>query len=110
MALRAARTSRFFRAIITIDDVRKKKPAPDALCAALRRMKVASAWMVGDGPADLLAAQRARVPAVAVRRPDSVTGSDPALREYAPLALIDRAEELVGVFEQRDQLARDGAP
>jgi phosphoglycolate phosphatase-like HAD superfamily hydrolase len=63
--------------------------------------------MVGDGPADLLAARRAGLPAIAVRGPDSSEHREALLREYRPLALIDRTEELLSVFEERDRLGKE---
>jgi HAD superfamily hydrolase (TIGR01509 family) len=51
------------------DDVDASKPDPDALHAALAKLRLppAAAVMVGDTPYDLEAAARARIPAIAVR-------------------------------------------
>ena len=105
MALSAGKAARYFKVVITADDVRKKKPAPDAVRAALRRLKARTAWMIGDGPADLLAARRAGIPSVAVRGPNVGDRRETLLREGGVLAVIERAEDLVSVFEERDGLA-----
>ncbi|MBI4500334.1 MAG: aminotransferase class I/II-fold pyridoxal phosphate-dependent enzyme [Gemmatimonadetes bacterium] len=107
LALRAARASRWFKAVITADDVRKKKPQPDVLRAALRKLKVHQAWVVGDGPADLLAAQRAGLTSIGVRRPDWTATADGVLREYQPLAVLERTADLLQVFDERDALAKE---
>jgi phosphoglycolate phosphatase-like HAD superfamily hydrolase len=107
LALGAAKASRFFKAVITLDDVKKKKPAPDALRAAMRRLKVKSAWMVGDGPADLLAARAAGILAIAVRGAEAGDAREALLREYRPLALLDRTEELADVFHERERIAKE---
>ena len=105
LALRAGKAARYFKAVITADDVKKKKPAPDSFTAALRKLKVRSAWMVGDGPADLLGARRAKIPSIAIRGPDQGVQRETLLREYQPLAVLDSVDELTSVFEERDRLA-----
>src|SRR5262249_43989210 len=80
MALKAGKAARFFKAVITTDDVKKKKPEPDAVRAAMRKLGAKTAWMVGDGPADLLAARRAGIPSVAVRGPDLSDRREAVLR------------------------------
>ncbi len=109
MALKAGKAGRYFKAVITSDDVRKKKPEPDAVRVAMRRLKVRTAWMIGDGPADLLAARRAGILAVAVRGPNVSDRREILLREGGALAVIERVEDLVSVFEERDGLEKGTA-
>ena len=50
--------------VLTRDDVRRPKPAPDMLIRACRELKATAPhkiWFVGDGRADMMAAQGARV-------------------------------------------------
>jgi HAD superfamily hydrolase (TIGR01548 family) len=105
LALRAGKAARYFKTVITVDDVRKKKPAPDPFLAALRKLKVRNAWMIGDGPADLLGASRAKLRCIAIRGPDQGAQRDATLREYQPLAVLDSVDQLASVFEERDRFA-----
>ena len=108
MALRlagAGAAARRFKAVITIDDVRRRKPAPDPVRAALRRLGVKTAWMVGDGPADLVAASRAGLPAIGVSGGGpGAERKDTLLRRYRPLAVVTAAADLCAVFQERDGL------
>jgi phosphoglycolate phosphatase-like HAD superfamily hydrolase len=80
----------------TSDDVRASKPAPDIISAALANASASErdAVMIGDTHYDIEAAQKARVPCVALR----CGGSDPAtLRDadvvYAgPIELIEKID------------------
>lgn len=65
--LRAAGLWSLVDAVTTADDVRRPKPAPDPILAALRRLHVLPfhAWMVGDGPFDIEAGRAAGVRTVA---------------------------------------------
>jgi len=80
----------------TSDDVRASKPAPDIISAALANASASErdAVMIGDTRYDIEAAQKARVPCVALR----CGGSDPAtLRDadvvYAgPIELIEKID------------------
>ena len=108
MALRRGGTARYFKAVITADDVRRKKPAPDPIRAALRKLRVTDGWMVGDGPADLLAARRAGIAGIGVRATAPDSGRrDAMLREHRPLAVLDAAADLSTVFEERDRFAKE---
>ncbi|MBI4419623.1 MAG: aminotransferase class I/II-fold pyridoxal phosphate-dependent enzyme [Gemmatimonadetes bacterium] len=114
LALRSAGVAAWFKAVITVEDVRGKKPDPAPVRAVLKRLGVKSAWLVGDGPADLIAARRAGIPAVAVLGPaggDTGRASrrEAVLRMHRPLALLGSGAELVEVFEERDRVAKEGA-
>jgi len=59
-----------FRAIVTAEDYRHAKPAPDPFLAAAERMEIppASCLVVEDSPAGVLAGQAAAMPVLAVDR------------------------------------------
>lgn len=58
----------FFKSIVGREDVTNAKPHPEPIFKALSEIgiKEVSAWMVGDTPLDLLAAQEAGIESVAV--------------------------------------------
>jgi HAD superfamily hydrolase (TIGR01548 family) len=58
--------TRCFRSIITMDDVKRKKPYPDGLLKILGRRDPDTALYVGDNVDDALAARDARVPFMAI--------------------------------------------
>lgn len=84
----------FFQEVIGLDDCPKHKPDPGPVLAALSRLGVGpdEALMVGDSPADMLAAKAAGVRPVAV----AWSRLDPKLIAQAgPLATISAMPELV---------------
>jgi HAD superfamily hydrolase (TIGR01548 family) len=58
--------TRWFRNVVTMDDVKRKKPHPDGLLKILGRRDPATALYVGDNIDDALAARDARVPFMAI--------------------------------------------
>jgi len=58
-----------FRTIVTMDDVKRKKPYPDGLLKILGHRDPATALYVGDNIDDALAARDARVPFIAILPP-----------------------------------------
>jgi len=108
VALKRGGVARYFKVVVTTDDVRSRKPDPRPIRAALRKLRVQNAWMVGDGPADMLAARRAGIGAIGLR----ATALDAArreatLREHGPLAVLETASDLWSVFEERDRFAKE---
>lgn len=85
-----------FRAVITMDDVKRKKPYPDGLLKILGERDPASALYVGDNIDDALAARSARVPFIAILPPRSQDYRRRAarFRELGALALLSRATGL----------------
>lgn len=75
------------------DTAAQRKPAPVLLQAAARKLDVAPArlLMVGDGPADLLAAQAAGAPAALVAWGYGGHADAPAWRVATPLELLHAA-------------------
>lgn len=77
-----------FRVIIGGEDVNEHKPHPSGLIAAMSRMQVDTddVLYVGDSTVDALAAERAKVPFIAVL---SGTTSETEFNETAKVAVID---------------------
>lgn len=81
---------RHFRTVITMDDVKRKKPHPDGLLKILRRRDPARALYVGDNVDDALAARAAGVPFVAIvpRLAFAKRNREARFRELGALALL----------------------
>ncbi len=96
MELERAGLAPLFDLVVGSDDVRRHKPDPEPLLHALARlgMPAAAAVMVGDTPADLLAARAAGVRAAA-----ALWGALDAalLRDCQPDLLLDRPEALLAL-------------
>jgi phosphoglycolate phosphatase-like HAD superfamily hydrolase len=58
--------TRHFQTVVTMDDVKRKKPYPDGLLKILGRRAPGEALYVGDNVDDALAARDARVPFMAI--------------------------------------------
>jgi HAD superfamily hydrolase (TIGR01548 family) len=88
--------TRHFRTVITMDDVKRKKPHPDGLLKILGRRDPATALYVGDNIDDALAARDARVPFMAILPSSAYEHRQRAarFRELGALALLPRATAL----------------
>ncbi|MFI5338724.1 MAG: HAD family hydrolase [Candidatus Methylomirabilales bacterium] len=89
-----------FQAIITAEDYRRAKPAPDPFLAAARRMDLApaSCLVIEDSPAGVAAAHAAGMPVLAVDRGRVAAGLDKATWTVASLeelTVTDSGEVLV---------------
>lgn len=84
--------TRYFRAVVTMDDVKRKKPYPDGLLKILGTRLPASALYVGDNIDDALAARDARVPFMAILPRGAHEYRKHAVRfqELGALALLPR--------------------
>jgi HAD superfamily hydrolase (TIGR01548 family) len=82
--------ARLFRNVITMDDVRRRKPHPDGLLKILGRRDPATALYVGDNIDDALAARDAHVPFMAILPPGTFEYRKRAarFRELGALALL----------------------
>jgi HAD superfamily hydrolase (TIGR01548 family) len=82
--------TRWFREVITMDDVARKKPHPDGLLKILGSRDPATALYVGDNVDDALAARDARVPFMAILPPGAYEYRKRAarFRELGALALL----------------------
>jgi HAD superfamily hydrolase (TIGR01548 family) len=90
--------TRRFRTVITMDDVKRKKPHPDGLLKILGRRDPGTALYVGDNVDDALAARDAHVPFMAILPPGTFEYRKRAarFRELGALALLPRATALSG--------------
>jgi HAD superfamily phosphatase len=88
--------ARHFRAVVTMNDVPRKKPYPDGLWKILGKRDPVSALYVGDNIDDALAARGARVPFVGILPPGTFEYRKRAaqFRELGALALLPRAMAL----------------
>ena len=88
--------SRHFRLVVTMDDVKRKKPHPDGLLKILGGRDAATALYVGDNVDDALAARGARVPFLAILPTDAFEARKRAarFRELGALALLPRISAL----------------
>ncbi len=114
LALDGAGVGNWFDAVVTADDVRQRKPDPAPIRAALRKLRVRSAWLAGDSAADLLAGRRAGITTIGICPADSpygaVDGRIAALRRYAPLAVLSSVGEIPAALRQRVAVERASTP
>jgi len=97
--LREFRLTNLFAARVCSGDTRHKKPHPDPLLLALRKMKLepAACVYVGDAPQDVEMARRAGVRAIGVLGPFP---TEKRLRAAKPEFLLDSIEELPDVLKK----------
>ncbi len=88
--------ARFFRMVVTMDDVAHKKPHPDGLFKILGEQDPATALYVGDNVDDALAARDAQIPFIAILPPGAHSSRARAkkFRELGALTLLPRATDL----------------
>jgi pyrophosphatase PpaX len=89
---------RYFDVVVGSDDTERHKPDPEPILLALERLRATpeDAVYVGDSPFDLRAAKAAGVAAIGVTW--GGIHSRERLQEEEPDALVDDAEELLGVL------------
>jgi HAD superfamily hydrolase (TIGR01509 family) len=97
--LREFRLTTVFAARVCSGDTLRKKPHPEPLRLAMRRMKLdpSACVYVGDAPQDVEMAQRAGVPAIGVLGPFP---TEKRLRAARPDFLIRSIEELPDVLKR----------
>ena len=85
-----------FRSIITMDDVKEKKPSPEGLLKILGKRDAKSALYLGDNIDDALAAQAAGVPFLAIvpRASFDYRSRVSHFRELGALAVLNRVTDL----------------
>jgi HAD superfamily phosphatase len=88
--------TRHFRSVITMDDVKNGKPAPDGLLKILAGRDPSLAVYVGDNIDDALAARDAKVPFLAILPTGAYGYRERAanFRKLGALALLRRASEV----------------
>ncbi|MFX1255548.1 MAG: HAD family hydrolase [Promethearchaeota archaeon] len=82
----------YFEVIITRDDVKKTKPNPEAfnkVCQTLD-VKAEECYAIGDLPIDIIAAQRAGIPALAVTT--GISSRD-LLKQFNPIKIFSSLTE-----------------
>jgi HAD superfamily hydrolase (TIGR01548 family) len=100
----------FFRKIITVENVRRPKPAPDGLLQILNGRDPDSALYVGDNVDDALAAKAAKIPFVAIlpRRSEERRQRGALLRKLGALTILSDISELEPWL--RRMFHRQGSP
>lgn len=85
-----------FRTIVTMDDVKERKPSPEGLLKILGKRDPKSALYLGDNVDDALAAQAAGVPFMAIIPRGSFDNSNRAahFRELGALGVLNRVTDL----------------
>ena len=93
----------FFHKIVSVENVKRPKPAPDGLLQILDGRDSSRALYVGDNVDDALAAQAARVPFVGIlpRRSEERRQRGTRLRELGALAILSDVKELEGWISRR---------
>jgi HAD superfamily hydrolase (TIGR01548 family) len=93
----------FFHKIVSVENVKRPKPAPDGLLQILDGRDSSSALYVGDNVDDALAAHAARVPFVGIlpRRSEERRQRGTRLRELGALAILSDVKELEGWISTR---------
>lgn len=94
-ALEKAEAAKYFKTVITAEDVKKKKPDPEGLLKLLDKYKPQDVWYVGDSVDDAAAARKAEVPFVGVIPPGT---SNPA--ELKSILLRKGAARVLDSIEQ----------
>jgi HAD superfamily hydrolase (TIGR01548 family) len=86
----------FFRGIVSVENVKRPKPAPDGLLQILNGRDPANALYVGDNVDDALAAQAARVPFVGIllRGSEERRQRGARLRKLGALTILSDIKEL----------------
>jgi HAD superfamily hydrolase (TIGR01548 family) len=97
------RTRDLFHKIVSVENVKRPKPAPDGLLQILDGRDSSSALYVGDNVDDALAAQAARVPFVGIlpRGSEERRQRGTRLRELGALAILSDVKELEGWISRR---------
>jgi HAD superfamily phosphatase len=98
--------AKYFRTVITVDDVEQKKPHPEGLYTILRGRDPASALYLGDNVDDALAARDAGVPFAAIIAVGEHNYRRRAaqFRELGAVALLPRATAVNGLLKNSSKL------
>jgi HAD superfamily hydrolase (TIGR01548 family) len=93
----------FFRKIVSVENVKRPKPAPDGLLQILDGRDPNSALYVGDNVDDALAAQAARMPFVGVlpRGSEERRQRGSRLRKLGALTILSDVKELEAFTRKR---------
>ncbi len=86
----------YFLEVVTVEDVKRPKPAPDGLLRILKGRDASTALYLGDNVDDALAAQAAKVPFVGVlpRRSEERRQRGALLRQLGAMTILSDISEL----------------
>ncbi len=98
MGLKLTGLDRYFKVVVTVDDVTRPKPDPEPINLALRLLESAPerAIMVGDNHHDILAGKNAGTATAAVEW--SLKGRD-YLASYKPDYILSKMPDLIPILE-----------
>jgi HAD superfamily hydrolase (TIGR01548 family) len=93
----------FFHGIVSVENVKRPKPAPDGLLQILNGRDPGNALYVGDNVDDALAAQAAKMPFVGIlpRRSEERRQRGTRLRGLGALTILSDIKELEGWLKRR---------
>jgi HAD superfamily hydrolase (TIGR01548 family) len=93
---------KFFKTIVTVEDVTKPKPAPEGLIRILNGRAPESALYVGDSVDDALASRAAKIPFVGVLFGRGEVGRErrKLLQELGAVAVINDVADLLPVIKR----------
>ena len=96
--LACLKMKKYFKQIVTMDDIKNLKPHPDGLLRILKERDPSRALYLGDNIDDALASQRAAVPFLGVlpRGSHARKMRGHILRDLGALAILHEASELDG--------------
>jgi len=101
--LNRCRCRKVFHKIVSVENVKRPKPAPDGLLLILKGRDAGDALYVGDNVDDALAAQAAKMPFVGIlpRGSEERRQRGTRLRELGALTILSDVKELEGWFGKR---------
>lgn len=94
--------AKYFRKVVTQDDVKRKKPDPEGLLKIVGKRDPREALYLGDNIDDALAARAARVPFIGIVPPGGFGGRERGVqfRELGALTILPRITKLSGFLRQ----------
>jgi HAD superfamily phosphatase len=90
---------KYFKIIMAVEDVKKKKPAPEGILKTLKRLKTKNAYYVGDSIDDLLAAKKAKVNFIGVIPPYGSRNLRKVLKGKGASVIINNINQITKVIK-----------
>ena len=84
---------------MAVEDVKKKKPAPEGILKTLKRLKTKNAYYVGDSIDDLLAAKKAKVNFIGVIPPYGSRNLRKVLKGKGASVIINNINQITKVIK-----------
>lgn len=92
--------TKYFDAVIGLDDVKETKPNPEGIYQAMDRLGCNKAVMIGDNVSDIVAGQNAGVYTIGVKwTPKGYQ----AMEKLNPDLMIDQMDEIIDFIERIDE-------